>query len=127
MSLNVHTPLVTLRSDSRITQRQREILGHLTWETPHLVSHYLTEGGLPFDFQAIYYRLTDRFDYASVKAGSLRRTLRTMEGKGLLLRGSMLMNVNGCDQPENIRRVAGHGTYPQVSGGTASSWRRCLR
>ncbi len=103
---NVHAPLVTLTGAPRMTKRQGEILNCLSWETPHLVSYYLTEGGLPFDFRSIYFRLTGRFDYASVGAGSIRRTLRSMEGKGILRRGTMLTDVADHPQLENIQPVA---------------------
>lgn len=90
----------------RMTARQQDIFEHLSIETPSLVGYYLQEGGTPFDFQSIYYRLTDSFDSSSINAVSFRRTLRTMESKGLLMRGQYRATITGVENQEYERLVA---------------------
>ena len=86
-------------STERLTKKQHNILEHLNFPTEYLVDYLLFEGGTPFDFRSIYNRLDQQdYNYTSTQAVSLRRTLRTMEHKGLLKRGSVTTEIrNGIN------------------------------
>jgi len=93
-------------SKERLTQRQRDILNILSKPTAELVGNWLMTNELPFDFRSVEYELTGDFQSSRVKSNSLRRTLRMMESKGQLVRGSMRMDVNPCGKQEMFRPVA---------------------
>lgn len=98
----------TYKSNERMAaaqQRYAEILEQVTIETDRLVSDFLNLMGTPFDFQSLYFRITDNFDYSSSRGICMRRDLRNMEALGMLKRGKMMARIRGVSNQEYDRVV----------------------